>query len=122
MPIGRSLEWHDVEETLLKCLDKQETLMEELAVHSEQAALAEVEFKRQYYALRFKARMQAIHEKKKVTENLLDEMIEEQVTKARLDKEVADSNLKVTSEALKSIRTKIDVLRTLGVTHRETVK
>lgn len=117
--MSEPLTYARIEGRLRACINAQESLIEEYEKKSLNAAYAESEFKRCLLSAKAAFRIEAAANKVRVTESMVEEAAEEIANPSRLDKEVSESQLRVVTEKLRSVRAEMDVLRTLAVSHRD---
>jgi hypothetical protein len=108
-----------IEQGIVRALKRQEDLTDSFASTGDDLAHADVNYKRAFAEARSTARLTGIAEAKKLTTDAVDDLANQDTVKEYEDYLVAKTRHDACRQALLSVRTRIDALRSLMASHRE---
>lgn len=107
----------DIHSRIERCIDRMESLVDEVTIAASDAATAEATFKAEFAKARLKARAEA--DGRKITTDEAEDHATVKTEGQRLSYLLTTNNLTVLREALRAIQSEMDGLRTQAASFRQ---
>jgi hypothetical protein len=114
---GRALNYHQIEEEMIRLMKVQEELVERLAFLASESAEAEANFKSVFHVSRYNARMSTDHGK--VTADMAEDVATFETAEERKTYLAAQAKYDGTKQALLTARSNLESMRSLMASYRE---
>jgi len=113
------LSYQHIENALRDAINKMADLTQDFATTADDYAVAEATYKVEFAKARLSARAKGDHEGRKVTESNADDIATVATESERFHMERTKAQHDAARQALLSVRSRIDSLRSLMTSHRE---
>jgi hypothetical protein len=114
-----ALDYIKIEEAMRLAINKQDEFTKAFAAAADEYASAEATFKVAFAQARLTARAAGDHEGRKVTESYADDLATVGTQEERFAMESCKARYDSTRQALLSVRSRLEALRSLMASHRE---
>jgi hypothetical protein len=116
---SRPLSYSSIENSMRHALDKMEELTMDYAVAIDDFNRAEAAYKGEFISKRVEARLVLDVGAKKVTVDMVDDYASSATRELYYDMKIAEAKYEATLQSLRSVRSRLEALRSLMASYRE---